>query len=96
MAESDAVVTRTVRGCLTVQLQQECTEKSETNPSVPQQEEQADAAEGKVIAGYKPDVDYKPEGSDPEIKPVDHNKEEENSGAEYVKMEFPHQENVVT
>ena len=29
------------------------------NPSVSPQEEQADALKGKVIADYKPDVDYK-------------------------------------
>ena len=33
--------------------------ESEMNPSVSPQEEQADALKGKVIADYKPDVDYK-------------------------------------
>ena len=37
-------------------------EEPETNPSVPQQEEQSDTREGKVIADFNPDVDYEPEG----------------------------------
>ena len=41
---------RTVRGCPTVQLQPEGTEEPETNPSVPQQEEQTATVEDKVIA----------------------------------------------
>ena len=41
------------------------------------------------IADYKPDVKYKPEGSDPEMEPVDHEEEEQNSDAEYVKVELP-------
>ena len=52
----------TVRGCPTAQLQPEGTEEPQTNTSVPQQERQADATEGKVIADYKLDVDYKSEG----------------------------------
>ena len=43
-------------------LQPDGTEQPETNPSVPQQEEQANAIHGKVIADYKPDTDYKPVG----------------------------------
>ena len=41
---------------------------------------------GKAIADYNPDVDYKPEGSDPEIETV--NEDKENSDAEYVNMEI--------
>ena len=41
--------------------------------------------DGKVIADYKPDVDY---GSDPENKPDSH-EEDENSYAEYWKMVLP-------
>ena len=76
---------RPVRGCLTAWLQQEGAEDPQTKPSVPWQEEQPEATEGKVIADYDLDVDYESEGSDPEIKPVD--EEDENSDTEYVKME---------
>ena len=31
---------------------------------------QRDATEGKAIADYDPDIDYKPEGSEPDIKAV--------------------------
>ena len=65
-------------------LQLEGAEKSETNPSDPQQEDQSDATDGKVVAGYKPDIDCKPEGSDPEIEPVNLAQKEEDSDAEYV------------
>ena len=68
---------RIVKGCSTTWLQPESAEEPKSNPSVMQQEEQADAAEGKVNADYKLDVDYKPEGSYPEIKPVNHSEEEE-------------------
>ena len=50
-------------------------------------EQPADATCGEVIVNYDPDIDYEPEGSDPNIKAV--HKEEENSDAEYVKMELP-------
>ena len=50
---------RTVRGHQTA-----------TNPSVFQQEEQADTIESKVIPDHKPDVDYKQEESDLENVPV--------------------------
>ena len=59
-----------------------------TNASVPQQEVQSDATEDEVIADYDPDVDY--EGSEPDNKPVDQKNNEENSKAEYAKMEIPH------
>ena len=58
---------RTIRGHPTDWFQQEGTEKPENNPSIPWQEEKAYATKGKVIANYKPDVDYEPEGSEPEI-----------------------------
>ena len=64
--------------------QPEGAEEPQTNISVSQQEEQTNAAEGKVIADYEPDVDYKPEGSEPKIKPV--KEVEENSDAEYLKL----------
>ena len=53
---------RPVRGCPTPQPP-EGTGKPEKNLSVPQQEEQPDAAEGKVIVDYNLDIDY--EGSEP-------------------------------
>ena len=61
----------------------------ETNSNVPQQEKQADAIYGKAIADYELDVDYVPEGLDPEIKPVNHMLDEEDPDAEYAKMEIP-------
>ena len=61
-------------------------EEPETNPSVPQQEEHRDAKDGKVIADYDPDMDYRPERSDSDIKAID--EEEGNSVAEYAKMEL--------
>ena len=67
-------------------LQHEYTGESQTNTSVPQQEEQLDGTEDKVVADQNPDVDYKKQGSDPEIKAV--NEEEENSYAVYVEMEL--------
>ena len=79
----------TVKGCLTAQLQHEGAEEPETDPSVHQQKVQEDAANDKVIKDYKLDVDYKTEGSDPEI--VDHVEEKVNSHAEFMKMEPPHQ-----
>ena len=48
-------MTRTMRGHLTTCSQPESAKESETNPSVPQQEVQADAIDGKVVAYYKPD-----------------------------------------
>ena len=70
---------RSVRGCLTISPQRG-TEEPETNVSIAQQQEQRDAREGKVIADYDLDVDYKSEGSDPDIEAVD--EEEKNSEAE--------------
>ena len=40
----------TMKGCQVAQSQPEVTEEHETDPSVSQQEEQSDTAEGKVIA----------------------------------------------
>ena len=67
--------------------QQGCTEEPDTNVSVPQQEGQADATSGDDIEDYDLDIDYELEGSDPDIEAV--NEEEENSDAEYAKMELP-------
>ena len=69
---------KTVKGCL-IPWPEGDTKEPETNSSVPQQEEQRDAMEGKVIANCNTDVDYKPEGSDTDIEAVD--EEEENSDA---------------
>ena len=77
-------MTKTMRGCLTAWSQTEGTEESEKNPGVPQQEEQPDTTDGKVIVVYNLDADFKPEGSDPEIEPVHHEEDNENSYAEYV------------
>ena len=62
-------------------------EEPEANVSVPQQGGQVDAISGKDLANYNPYVDYKPEGSDADIKAVD--EEQENSDAEYAKMKLP-------
>ena len=62
------------------------TEEPETNTSVPQQEKQPDAAEGKVIIDYNPDVDY--EGSEPKNEPVAWEEKEENSDTEYANIEM--------
>ena len=62
---------RSMSGCSTAQPQQGGEKEPETNPTVPQQEGQPHATEGKVIADYNLDEDYKSEGSDPEIKPVE-------------------------
>ena len=64
--------------------QQEGTGEPETNVSVPQQEGQVDTTRGEAIADHNPDVVYKPERSDPDIKAVD--EEKENSDAECAKM----------
>ena len=70
-------------------MQREGVEELETIPSVPQLEEQAEAAEGKVTVDYKQGIDYKSEGWDPDIKPVNHAEEEANANAEYTKIESP-------
>ena len=70
-----------MRRCLTVQLQPEGAEEPQTNTSVPQHEEQADATKDKVIADYEQDVEYEPEGLGPVIKPD--TREVENSDEEY-------------
>ena len=59
-------------------------EELETNPSVPQQEEQTDARDGKAIEDYDPNIAYEPEGSDSDIKAV--KKEKENSDIDYEKI----------
>ena len=77
---------RPVRGCPKPWSQQGGTDEPETSTGVPQQEGKKEATRGKVVADYDPDIDNKPEESDPEIKAV--NEEEEHSDAEYVKMEL--------
>ena len=78
---------RLVMGSLTPWSLQVGAEEPKTNVSVPQQGVQADTISGKALADYNPDIDYKPEGSDPDIEAV--NEEEENSAAEYANMEIP-------
>ena len=78
---------RPVRGCPMPQPQQGGTDEPKSNSNIPQQGGHADAMGDEVIADFDLDVDYKPEGSGPEIKAV--NKDEENSDAEYAKMELP-------
>ena len=56
-------------GCPTPELQGGIKEP-ETNPSFSQQKEQTDATRGEVITECDQDVDYKPGGSEPEIKAV--------------------------
>ena len=68
-------------------MQPEDAEEKETNPSIPQQKEQADTKDGEVIANYRQDVDYKPEGLDNENK-QDAQEGEENSNAKNPKMEL--------
>ena len=58
---------RPVRGCPTPHSQQEHTE-SESNSTVPQQEEQPDAAEGEDIVDYDLDIDS--DGSKPKNEPA--------------------------
>ena len=52
----------------------------------PQQEEQPDTPEGKVIADYNLDIDY--EGSEPKVESVAQDEREVDSDAEYAKMEM--------
>ena len=77
---------RPVRGCPT-SWPPKGTGEPEAIPGDPQQEEQTDTISGKAVADYDQYVDYEAEGSSPDIKAV--NEEEENSDAEYVKMELP-------
>ena len=78
---------RTMRECPTAWLKLNDKEEPATNPSVPQQDVQPDAAEGKVIADYDPNVNY--EGSEHENEIVGQEEEEKNSNAEYVNMKIP-------
>ena len=78
---------RTMRRCLTAWSQPEHAEEPETNPSAPQQEGWPDAAKGKVIVDYGPNIDYA--GSEPKIELVAQEEKEENSNAEYANMEIP-------
>ena len=79
-------MTRLVKAHPTPQPQQGSTKEPKTNASVPQQEEQTNTAEGKVITDYNPDVDCRPEGSVPEIEAV--NEEEKSSDADYAKLSY--------
>ena len=81
---------RTMRGHPKAWLQPEGAEETQKNINVPWQEESSDAAEDESITDYELDVDYKPEGSDPEIK-ADAQEEERNFNAEHIKMELPQQ-----
>ena len=75
---------RLVRGCPTPRLQLEGMIEPEKDP---QQEEQPDAAEGKVKADYNPDIGY--EESEPIVEPDAQEQKEEDPEAEYAKMEMP-------
>ena len=77
---------RWVRGHPMPQSQQEGVGEPKTDVGVPQQGRQAVTIRHKEVADYNPDVDHKLEGSDTDIKAVN---EEENSDAEYAKMELP-------
>ena len=72
-----------MRECPTAQSQKKGTEELETDC---QQEEQPDAAEGKVMVDYNMDIDY--EGSEPKNEPVAQKEKEENSDVEYVNVEI--------
>ena len=76
----------TMRRHPTTWLQSKGKDKPETNPSVPQQEEQPDATEDKDIV-----VDYDP-GSEPKSALVTQEQKEEDPNAEYGKMELLQQE----
>ena len=75
---------RPVRGRPTARSQQEGIEEPDRDP---QQEDQLDAAEGKGIADYDPDVDNV--GSEPKVEPVAQDEREFDPDAEYVEMEIP-------
>ena len=57
-----------------------------TTPSDPQQEEQPDVKEGKVIADYELDIDYDRKGSEPENEPHAQEQRDQNSDIEYANM----------
>ena len=66
------------------QSQQEGMEEPRRDP---QQGLRPDTTEGKDIAQYKPDVDYK--GSEPGIEPGNQEQREDDPDAAYAKMEMP-------
>ena len=70
-----------VHSCLTAQAQTEGTEESQTNPSVPQQEEQADATEAEVRADYELNIYYEETG--PKNEQDAQKEKEENYDAKY-------------
>ena len=67
---------RPVRGCPTPRLQQEGEIEPEKNP---QQGEQPDATEGKLIADYNPDIYY--EGQEPKVEQDAQKQREDDSDA---------------
>ena len=73
-----------VRGCSIARSQPEGTEEPKQDP---QQEDKPDAAEGKDIVDYDPDLDY--EGSEPEVEPVTQEQSKVDPNAENAKMERP-------
>ena len=77
---------RPVKGCTTPWSQIECT-VPKSNLRVPQQEEQPNSIEGKVIVDYVSNIDY--EGSEPENKTADQEEKEEDIDEEYAKIELP-------
>ena len=78
---------RTMRENPTAWSQLEGIVEPENNTSGPHLEKQEDIVEGKVRVEYKLDVNNKPEGPDPNDKPVTQEEGEDNSHAEYVKIE---------
>ena len=73
-------------GYPTSRPQQEGAEEPEQDP---QQEDQSDAAEGKDIADYDPDIDYV--GSEPKVEQVAQDEREVDPDAEYANMDIPHE-----
>ena len=69
-----------MRVCPKAWLQGKGTKEPETNLSVPQQEEQSDTAEGKVITNYNLGTDY--EWSEPKNEPDPQEEKGKNSDAE--------------
>ena len=80
---------RLVKGCPLLWSQKEGSEKPETSPGVPQQEEQPDAEKGKVIVDCDLDVDH--EGSEPKIESIAQEESKDNSYAEYANLDIPHE-----
>ena len=79
---------RTMRECLTAWLQPDGTIEPKNSTSFLQLKEQEDVKNSKVIVDYEQNVDYEPEGADPNDKPVTREEEEEHSNADFAKMEL--------